>query len=132
MNIKAKKRILYLLGFIFLMLIEVIIALYVHDDFVRPYIGDIIVVVVVYCFIRIFVPGGIKWMPLYVFIFAATVELLQYFNLVELLGLETNLIAKIVIGSTFDIADIVCYLIGCVLLIIWEVCLVKLKKEVIK
>ena len=129
MSNKAKKRILYLEGFVLLMFIEVIIALYIHDNFIRPYIGDIIVVVVVYCFIRIFIPEGIKWMPLYVFIFATVIELLQYLNLVELLKLENNLIARIIIGSTFDIVDIICYLIGCVLLIIWEVCSVKLKKE---
>jgi len=129
MRNKTKKRILYLIGFLILMFIEIIIALYVHDSFVRPYIGDVIVVAVVYCFIRIFIPEGIKCMPFYLFIFAATVELLQYLNLLELLGLESNRMARIVIGSTFDIADVVCYLIGCVLLIIWEVCLVKFKKE---
>jgi len=90
--------------------------LYVHDNFIRPYIGDIIVVFVVYCFIRIFIPEGIKYMPVFVFIFATTVELLQYLNLAQMLGLENNWIARIVIGSTFDIRDIVCYLIGCVLL----------------
>ena len=54
-------------------LIEVLIAIYVHDAFVRPYIGDVLVVVVIYTFIRIFVPERCKLLPLYVFIFAALV-----------------------------------------------------------
>lgn len=116
MSLNSKKRIIYLISFVLLMCLETIIALYVHDNFIRPYIGDIIVVVVVYCFIRIFIPEGIKYMPVFVFIFATTVELLQYLSLAQMLGLENNRIARIVIGSTFDIRDIVCYLIGCVLL----------------
>ena len=41
---------------VILLLTEVLIALYVHDAFVRPYIGDVLVVIVIYTFIRIFVP----------------------------------------------------------------------------
>ena len=46
-----KKRILYILTTIILLAVEVLIALYGHDDFVRPYIGDILVVIamVSYC-----------------------------------------------------------------------------------
>ena len=50
------KRVFYLLATIVLIAVEVLIALFVHDNFVRPYIGDVIVVVVIYCFVRIFVP----------------------------------------------------------------------------
>jgi hypothetical protein len=127
MSLNSKKRIIYLIGFVLLMCIETIIALYVHDNFIRPYIGDIIVVFVVYCFIRIFIPEGIKYMPVFVFIFATTVELLQYLNLAQMLGLENNRIARIVIGYTFDIRDIVCYLIGCVLLTFLSTSIIKKK-----
>ena len=33
--------------------IETLIALYVHDTVIRPYVGDMLVVVLVYCFVRI-------------------------------------------------------------------------------
>src|SRR5690554_5256501 len=35
--------------------VEVFIALFVHDNFIRPYLGDVIVVWFVYYFIRAFV-----------------------------------------------------------------------------
>ena len=115
-----KKRILYAVATLFLLLIEVIIALYVHDDFIRPYVGDVLVVIVIYTFIRIIVPEKCKLIPLFLFIFAAGVELLQLANIVEILGVEDNKFLKILIGSVFDIKDIVCYAVGCVILCMYE------------
>ena len=115
-----KKRILYAVATLFLLLVEVIIALYVHDDFIRPYVGDMLVVIVIYTFIRIIVPEKCKLIPLMIFIFAAGVELLQLANIVEILGVADNKFLKTLIGSVFDIKDIVCYAVGCVILCMYE------------
>ena len=115
-----KKRILYAVATLFLLLIEVIIALYVHDDFIRPYVGDVLVVIVIYTFIRIIVPEKCKLIPLFLFVFAAGVELLQLANIVEILGVADNKFLKILIGSVFDIKDIVCYAVGSVILCMYE------------
>ena len=120
MGSNMKKRILYAVATLFLLLIEVIIALYVHDDFIRPYVGDVLVVIVIYTFIRIIVPEKCKLIPLFLFIFAAGVELLQLANIVEILGVADNKFLKILIGSVFDIKDIVCYAVGCVILCMYE------------
>lgn len=114
-----KKRIFYIISFLVIFCIEVLIALYVRDNFVRPYVGDVLVVVLVYSFVRIFLSTGIPRMPFYVFLFACFVEVLQYFQLVETLGI-TNRVARVVLGSTFDWADIACYAVGCVLIILFE------------
>lgn len=119
MTVKSK-RVQYGIAFLILLATEVVIAVYVHDDFIRPYIGDVLVVGVVYCFARIFFPDGVKLMPLYVFLFAALVETLQYFQLVKLLGLEGNAFARIIIGATFDVKDIFCYFIGFVIIALLE------------
>jgi len=113
-------RIKYLVAFIIFFITEVLIAVYVHDDFIRPYVGDILVVILLYCFIKIFVPYKVKLMTLYIFIFSAFVEILQYFKLVEMLGLQDNRFARIVIGSVFDWKDILCYGVGCILLYGYE------------
>lgn len=115
-----KKRLLYLTVTVILLAVEVFIALYIHDDFVRPYIGDVIVVIVVYTFVRIFIPNGIRLLPLYVFLFAVIVEVLQWFHIVDLLGLADNRFLSILIGGVFDVKDIVCYGAGSVLLGIYE------------
>ena len=106
----------YLAMTVFWLAVEVVIACYVHDRFIRPYVGDVLVVVVVYCFVRIWVPQGVRLLPLYVFLFAAGVEVLQYFHLVELLGVGNNTFLRVVLGSVFDVKDILCYGIGCVFL----------------
>lgn len=112
---KRKKRIMYLVAFLVFFLIEVFIAVFVRDDFIRPYIGDILVVVTLYCFIRVFLPVGVPLLPLYIFFFAVGVEVLQYFKVGEYIG-QGNRIIQTIIGSTFDWVDILCYGIGCLLL----------------
>lgn len=92
-----KKRIFYIISFLVIFCIEVFIALYVRDSFVRPYMGDALVVVLVYSFVRIFIPTGLR-LPFYVFLFACFVEVLQYFQLVETLGI-TNRALRIILGS---------------------------------
>ena len=115
-----KKRLIYLIVTILILIIEVMIALFVHDKLVRPYIGDVLVTILICSFLRIFIPKGVKLLPLYVFIFAAGVEVLQYFRIVELLGLSDNRFFSILIGSVFDVKDVVCYGIGCVIFFFGE------------
>lgn len=110
------KRIKYFLAFGLLLAVEVLIALYVHDRFVRPYIGDVLVVMVLYFFVRIFVPDRCRWLPLGIFVFAASVEVLQYFRIVELMGLSDIAFMRILVGSVFDVKDIICYGAGCLIL----------------
>lgn len=110
------RRVKYLLLFLIFLLIEVMIALFINDRFIRPYIGDVLVVVVIYYFVRIFVPDGFPMLPLFIFLFAAAVEVLQYFNLVDRLGVSGNTFMRILLGSVFDVKDILCYGAGCAIL----------------
>lgn len=112
----ANKRIAYGVAAAILLITEVLIALYVHDSFIRPYIGDVLVVIVIYTFIRIFIPERYRLLPLWVFLFAVGVEVLQFMHIVELLGLKDNRFFSLLVGSVFDIKDIICYAAGCLLL----------------
>lgn len=118
---KRKKRAAYLIAAAVLFGTEVFIALFVHDRFVRPYLGDVLVVLLLYAFVRIFISERIALLPLYIFLFASAVEALQYFELVKVLGLEKNRVLSVVLGSTFDWKDIGCYAVGCLLLGLYEV-----------
>lgn len=115
-----KKRIIYALCFLAVLIIEIVIGAYVHDTFVRPYMGDALVVILIYCFIRIFIPQSLRWLPIYVFVFACFIEVLQYFQLADMLGLADNGLARIILGSTFDWMDILCYAAGCCILLLVE------------
>ena len=114
-----KKRIKYLIGFIIILIVEVFIALYVHDNVIRPYVGDILVIICIYLLLRIIIPEKIKYLSLYVLILAILVEIMQYFNFTDMLSAQ-NKILKIALGSTFDINDIVCYVIGYIIIILFE------------
>ena len=116
-----KKRMIYVMATVLLLAVEVVIALFVHDNFIRPYIGDVLVVIVLYTFLRIWIPNKIKLLHLYIFLFAAGVEVLQYFQIVKLLGLEGNSFFRILVGSVFDVKDILCYAVGCLLLAGYQV-----------
>lgn len=120
-----KKRAFYLIATIIIFLIEVFIALFVQDSFIRPYVGDMLVVILIYTFLRVIIPEKPRLLPLYVFLFAALVEGLQAIHVVELLGLQDSRFFSVLIGTTFDWKDIACYAVGCVLLGLWECCLWK-------
>lgn len=108
-----KLRLVYALVFFLLLLTEILIALYVHDNFIRPYFGDVLVTILLCCLCRIVVPKGIPALPLYLFIFSAFVEFSQYFQLVKFLGLENNKLLSTIMGTTYSTVDLVCYGVGC-------------------
>ena len=114
-----KSRLLYAAAFVIFLATEVCIALFVHDDFVRPYIGDVLAVVTVYCGARIVFPQRIRLMSLAVLALAAAVELLQLTSLSEVFG-EGSVIA-VILGSTFDPIDLLCYAAGGVLTLLWDI-----------
>jgi hypothetical protein len=111
MNLRFDKNWFYL--FISLFLLECCIAFFVHDHFIRPFVGDVLVVWLVFAFVRAFVAGGENWhIAVGVFVFAVLVEAGQYFDLVSLLGLQESSMARVVIGSVFDWKDILAYGVG--------------------
>ena len=106
-------RLTYLLIFCGILATEIVIALFVNDAFVRPYVGDMLVTLLLCCLCRVIVPNNVRLLPIYVFIFAAAVEIGQYFDLVALLGLADNRIISIALGRTFSWMDLACYAVGC-------------------
>lgn len=105
-------RLPYFLLTILLLLFEIAIALYVRDAFVRPYLGDFLVVILVYCFVRAFFKASVKAAAWGTLAFALAVEALQYANIVQRLGLQRNGVASVVIGSSAEWADLLAYALG--------------------
>lgn len=101
------------IGFACLLIVEVLIALYVRDAFIRPYGGDILVTILLCCFIRIFFPRKIKLLASWVFLFSVAVEIGQYLNMVDLIGLGHVPFFRVLMGTSFSFIDILCYGVGC-------------------
>ena len=106
--------------FITFFIIEVLIALYVNDNFIRPYLGDTFVVILIYCFIRSFFNVPTYPAIIAVLVFSYTIEILQYFKLVELLGLGDYTLARIVIGTSFAWGDLVAYTAGAIIVVTFD------------
>jgi hypothetical protein len=110
----------YFLLTLLLFVIEVCIALFVHDNFIRPYFGDVLVVILIYCFVKSFLKVSVAKAAIAVLLFAFMVETLQYFLIVEKLNLQHNKIARTVIGTSFAWEDILAYIAGIVIVIVCE------------
>ena len=110
----------YLYFTVLLFIVETLIAIYVHDQFIRPYLGDVLVVILIYCFVRSFLKIPVVLAAFGVLLFSYFIELLQYFNFVTVVGLENHKIARIVLGSSFEWLDIVAYTFGFFLVLLLE------------
>jgi hypothetical protein len=108
-------------------IIEVGIALYVDDTFIRPYFGDVLVVILLYCFVKSFLKLPVATVALFVLLFTFTIEFLQYLNIVEKLGLQNSKLARTVIGTSFSWEDVVCYVVGITIVLAVEKKLLKKK-----
>lgn len=105
---------------ILIFIAEVLIALFVHDTIIRPYIGDVLVVILIYCFIKSFLQLPVLAVAVFVLLFSFGIEFLQYLNIVEKLGLQESKIARTVIGTSFACIDLVCYIAGIIIILIAE------------
>lgn len=105
---------------VILFVTEVIIAIYVHDDIVRPYVGDFLVVILIYCFIRTFLRSSTIVIALGTLLFSYLVEALQYLHFVAAIGLKDNELANIVLGNSFAWTDILAYTLGIITVIVTE------------
>ena len=113
----------YFLISIFIFIVEVLIATVFKDlFFVRAYLGDVIVVVLMYTLILSFfkVENRTK-LIIELFIFSVIMEVLQYFKIADVLGLKPGSMAAIIVGNSFSWIDILCYGVGCVLIYLIEV-----------
>jgi len=110
----------YFLFALILFLVEVFIALYVHDSLVRPYVGDYLVVMLIYCAVRTFINISPLKLAIGVLLFSYVIEVLQFFNIVDRLGLSDNKLAKTVIGYGFEWIDLLAYTLGIVTVLILE------------
>lgn len=89
-KIAFKFNLLHFVVAVLLFFVEVFIAVYIHDDFIRPYIGDVLVVIFLYYLVKSFI------------------------------GLGDSKLANIIIGNSFAWADIVAYTAGIVVVLVVE------------
>ena len=95
-----------------LFLVELGLALFVRDDFFRPFVGDVLVVVLIYSFLRIFLQNRSYRLVVAVCGFAFLVEFIQMFDPIGLFQLQKYKVLSIVVGRTFSRLDLLAYVVG--------------------
>lgn len=102
----------YAVAALALLAVELLIALFVKDAFVRPYLGDVLAVILVFMAIRaVFVVG--PWTAVVVALCVAVViELGQLIGILHILGLAHHRWLRVVLGTGFDVRDLLAYAIG--------------------
>jgi hypothetical protein len=105
-----------------LLAVEIGIARLIHTGLIRSFIGDVLVVVLVFAVLRSCLSISGKRLALAAFAFACCIEVLQAFQLVNVLGLHAQTplhkVLRIALGATFDKWDFVAYACGYVLSIL--------------
>ncbi|RYE21901.1 MAG: DUF2809 domain-containing protein [Sphingobacteriaceae bacterium] len=102
----------YFFWTLILFFVEVFIGACMHDALIRPYGGDFLVVILLYCLVKSFTNFRVRTAAIGVLLFSYLVETLQYFHIVNLLGLEQSRIACIIIGTSFAWSDLLAYTLG--------------------
>ena len=115
-----KLNTIYLVFTIVLFVIEILIAKFAHDQIIRPYIGDLLVVILIYCFVKSLLNTPYLYTAIAVLLFSYLVETLQYFDIVTELGLAHSKFARLIIGTSFAWMDMVAYTVGIAIVIYSE------------
>lgn len=107
------RRLIFGLMSVLLLGIEILIGLF-GQGWVRIYLGDVLVVILLYTIVRTIIPN--KKIPRYllpsvILVFAFGVEFLQLWGFCDRFGI-TNRLLRIIIGTGFSFVDLACYTAG--------------------
>lgn len=98
-----------------------IVKLFSNNQFIRGFTGDIVIILLIYFFIKIFSDFSPIKLTVFMLLLAFATEFLQYLTLISILGLEQNTLAQLIIGAVFDPLDLIAYTIGAIIVYIIDV-----------
>ena len=103
---------------------ETAIAYFHFNSFIRGFLGDMLVILLLYSFLKIFIRNQVVKTSISVLAFAYVVELLQLFKLTEKLNIHSEILLTI-IGSVFDWRDLIAYTLGFLVILLIEKKIIK-------
>jgi hypothetical protein len=102
----------YLLISIIILIVEIIIAVFAKDQFIRPIFGDYLAVLFLFYFFAAFVKFSKNTIALITLLISYTIEGLQYIHILEVMSLEQYPLLKIIFGTSFSWTDMLAYTLG--------------------
>ena len=103
-----------------LFLIELAIAFIIKTGFIRYTFGDYLVVILLYAIFRGCTNLSVRASAFAVLFIAYGIELLQLTSFLAYFNLQDSTVAKLILGSTFQIGDLVAYTLGIITILIFE------------
>jgi Protein of unknown function (DUF2809) len=110
---------------VILFLIEIFIATFIHDRFIRPFFGDFLVVILIFYFFKSFLKitdWNIAWLSLAI---SYLVEFFQYIDILNILGLSHNKMVVVIAGNSFAWEDMLAYTLGILFILYYEINFIK-------
>lgn len=107
-----KTKIPYLITSILLLIVEITIALYANDQFIRPILGDYLAVILLFYILATFLRISLNKIALISLLTSYIIEGLQFIHILELLDLEKYTFLRIVLGTSFSWMDMLAYTLG--------------------
>lgn len=109
----------FFLLFLILFGLETFIALYIHDQLVRPFLGDFLVIILVFSLFGTFTQGSVTALTLSALTFCYLVEYGQYHHILHQFELDQYRWLRIAFGTSFDMRDLLAYTLGAVAILSW-------------
>ena len=97
--------------------LEIGIARFAHDRFVRPYVGDFLATILVYCLLKSVWPAPAGRVAAVALLVSYAVEAGQLLHLLSWLGWQQSAAARLVLGSQFEWGDVLAYTLGAALVL---------------
>ncbi|MCL6219669.1 DUF2809 domain-containing protein [Zunongwangia pacifica] len=88
---------------------EFLIARSLNGGFIRNVFGDYLIVFVMYYFLLTFYKWQKFKLAVFVLLFAYLIELLQYVQILKILGIQKSTATDMILGSSFDWLDMLAY-----------------------
>ncbi|OGX91263.1 hypothetical protein BEN49_20525 [Hymenobacter coccineus] len=95
--------------------VEAAIAAFAHDALLRPYGGDLLATVMLYCLLRSFWAAPAAHTIWAALLISYGIEAAQAAHLLAHLGLAHSAAARLVLGSQFEWGDVLAYTLGALL-----------------
>jgi hypothetical protein len=113
-------RTIYLSVFVGILAVEVCIALFVRDAFIRPYFGDFLATILVYVAIRGFTSLSVRNSLIISLVISYSVKTLQAVNVLDFTGFNSNEAVSVIMVSSFDWGDMLAYTIAGLSILLFE------------
>ncbi len=125
-NIREIRR-PYLIAGLLVLGTVIAIAVFSTNTFVRGFVGDVLSVGLVYCLLKIFLKISMIRAVLISVLFAYFIEFMQLLGWTDRISNDSPWL-QILLGSHFDVLDLIAYTLGGVLIFVFERLTLSIKK----